>query len=127
MSRTPDILIYPEALRAQLASRGLDDQVPLRLDLDLAAPRERELDDLGVGTRPHHKIVFQLALRSVVNQAYARPDLAILDANIVGNFGARVGRIVAQKVVGLALHLQVALPSVGLDLEGHLGVCGLDL
>src|SRR5437879_12953596 len=84
--------------KSQLRTLGLHHQIPLRIYLESFCAWKCQPDGLGVATRRHHKVVYQLSLVAVVDQVNARVNLPIADLGIGGNVAPPLRRIVAEEV-----------------------------
>ena len=115
-----ELLIHDGLLHAELAARGLQQDVAVRGFLHRICAREFETQRREVGAGSDAQVVFDAFVVAVEDDADARGRVCSADFSEMRDMRAPVARIVAEEVVGLAAELFSALPcQVGCVGEAH--------
>ena len=95
-------LVGDRGVLHDVASAGADDQVALRIDVDVAGATEVQRDARRVAARRDEEIVLELPLVAVIDKVHARIQVVVADLAEVGDIahGALAGEVVAARLLG---------------------------
>jgi len=118
-----DLLVRDGTALTERPGRGIDHQVAGRVDRKTSPALYRQADLARVGARSHQEVVFQCALRSVVEQVDAGIDGGIADAAKGGDVVQPAGAVAHQVAAGAGQRLfRSGVGNPGADwLGGHAG------
>src|SRR5207249_5981608 len=99
---TFNFLIDDRLRLAKFASDHVEYQAAVRIERQAISSRKAHPDRLYLGARLDHKVVFQLALVTVVNDVNTGVNAFVVHARIRGHIRSPLAGVIAEKVVHFA-------------------------